>query len=466
MMLCVLALHAQDFNNTTAKVLNGTVTIDTNGQNPDGSARNVPAAAVDAVVTFCEEGPKVGNMQPNYKVILSTVTDANGAFALVIGDLTPAKKYALRVRALESDGWVTQDLGSGADEATWTKPVNIGHALRHRHHEPPTDATPFYPYGDLSVLFATDREVDTASSAVKITNINNASGELSLGRCDVTVGRVGNHDSLLNVFTSTDPEAYYSVGEIVPESQSAFWADFVKGIKNDGSAHDALLFIHGYNSSFNDACRRAAQIAYDLKFDGAILLYSWPSHDSLLSYAGDEDMTEWSGPHFDSFLKQILKQPGLGHLHIIAHSMGNRILARTLFSGNLTSQETAHLGQVVFAAPDVNRLIFDQYQCDKLKAQRITLYASDRDQALAVSKLVHGFSRAGDARPTIDVRPGMDSIDASAVDTGLLGHSYIGDSRPVLVDVADLIVKNEAPGKRIGLTREGHSPGEWWLIKP
>jgi esterase/lipase superfamily enzyme len=34
-------------------------------------------------------------------------------------------------------------------------------------------------------------------------------------------------------------------------------------------AHDLLVFIHGYNTTFADALRRTAQIFYDLDFGGA-----------------------------------------------------------------------------------------------------------------------------------------------------------------------------------------------------
>jgi esterase/lipase superfamily enzyme len=178
-------------------------------------------------------------------------------------------------------------------------------------------------------------------------------------------------------------------------------------------------------------------------------------------------MAEWSGPHFTRFLKELLTKHGIEHLHIIAHSMGNQILVRSLFAGRLTAVEQSHLGQVVLAAPDVDRLIFDQQVVvASIKPLRVTLYASNRDQALLASKILHWGSRLGDARPTIDLQQGMDSIDASAVDTGFLGHSYIGSSRSVLVDVAALISSNTGPGSRFGVITQGLPPRQWWLLNP
>jgi esterase/lipase superfamily enzyme len=249
----------------------------------------------------------------------------------------------------------------------------------------------------------------------------------------------------------------------LPRAQ--FWTEFARTL-DAKSEHDALLFIHGYNTSFNEACRRAAQIGYDLKFDGPLLLYSWPSHDSWLSYAADEEMTEWTEEHFRRFLKDILERPSLRKLHVIAHSMGNRVLTRALFFGSLTSQQQSRLGQIILAAPDVNRLIFDEADLHKAHGDRITLYASDHDQALKAAKIFHQFSRLGYAHPDMYLRSGMDSIDASDVDTSLLGHSYISESRPVLADINALIFSNRDPGKRFGLLVEGKAPKQWWGLQP
>ncbi|MFX7906697.1 alpha/beta hydrolase, partial [Acinetobacter baumannii] len=48
--------------------------------------------------------------------------------------------------------------------------------------------------------------------------------------------------------------------------------------------HDVLVFVHGYNVSFEDAARRAGQLAVDLKFGGRTLLYSWASAADAKQY--------------------------------------------------------------------------------------------------------------------------------------------------------------------------------------
>ena len=51
----------------------------------------------------------------------------------------------------------------------------------------------------------------------------------------------------------------------------------------------ALVFVHGYDTSFDNALYRTAQIAYDLRFDGAPFLYSWPSGGAVVSYPYDRE---------------------------------------------------------------------------------------------------------------------------------------------------------------------------------
>ena len=38
-----------------------------------------------------------------------------------------------------------------------------------------------------------------------------------------------------------------------------------------------LVFVHGFNVRYQEAVLRAAQINYDLKYQGPIILFSWPA---------------------------------------------------------------------------------------------------------------------------------------------------------------------------------------------
>ena len=92
----------------------------------------------------------------------------------------------------------------------------------------------------------------------------------------------------------------------------------------DRRVQEALVFIHGYNVSFENAVKRTAQIAYDLQFPGAPVCYSWPSRGGLADYTRDENQAEWTVVHLHTFLQELVQQSGAKSVHLIAHSMGNR----------------------------------------------------------------------------------------------------------------------------------------------
>ena len=65
------------------------------------------------------------------------------------------------------------------------------------------------------------------------------------------------------------------------------------------------IFIHGYNTSFDDALRRAGQISYDLRFGGATYVFSWPASNN---YFADYDTARKSIDNFHDFLVRIVQQ--------------------------------------------------------------------------------------------------------------------------------------------------------------
>jgi hypothetical protein len=85
---------------------------------------------------------------------------------------------------------------------------------------------------------------------------------------------------------------------------------------------------------------------------------------------------------------------------------------------------------------------------------------------LLISKTVHGYQRAGDTKPTIVIVPGVDTIDASAADTSVTGHSYYADSRSVLFDLYTLLRHGDPPEIRFGLLPKEQSGQRYWMIQP
>ena len=230
---------------------------------------------------------------------------------------------------------------------------------------------------------------------------------------------------------------------------------------------EALVFVHGYNVTFEAAAQRAAQIAYDLGFGGVPMLFSWPSTGSGAKYTVDETNVRWAEPHYREFLSCCLAELGLRTVHVIAHSMGNRLVAETLGQFDPPTRDGARLRQIVFAAPDIDADTFRQLAAAfHGSAERWTLYASSQDYALKASKVVHGYARAGDSGPDLVVVDGIDTVDATAVDTSLLGHSYYGDNRSILSDIFSLIRGGPEPDDRFGLLAREKGGARYWLFRP
>jgi esterase/lipase superfamily enzyme len=256
----------------------------------------------------------------------------------------------------------------------------------------------------------------------------------------------------------------------VQSVDSDTFVDKLRASLASADARDALIFVHGYNVSFENAARRAGQISVDLKFPGRTLMYSWASAADPKQYTVDEDTIEWSRRHFEEFLRLALTRIGAGDVHIIAHSMGNRALMNTLdrIDPGTFPPGSAKLCQVIFAAPDVGRDQFVQLaEAFRGRAQRCTLYASSRDVALMASKCVHGYPRAGDAGAPIVVVDGVDTIDASKVDTSLIGlrHSYFGSKRSILNDMFTLIAQRLAPDQRFDLQAAVDAGRKYWSYR-
>lgn len=80
-----------------------------------------------------------------------------------------------------------------------------------------------------------------------------------------------------------------------------------------------------------------------------------------------------------------------------------------------------------------------------------------------ISRRFHRYPRAGEY---VFPMAGIDVIDASAVDTSLVGHSYYGDNRSVLADLFWLLRKGEPPESRFGMSQFVREDGSYFAFLP
>ncbi|GAQ88478.1 hypothetical protein KFL_004320040 [Klebsormidium nitens] len=221
---------------------------------------------------------------------------------------------------------------------------------------------------------------------------------------------------------------------------------------------EAVVYVHGFNFRFGSAARKMALCAYKIQEDAPLFLFSWPSYQAIDSYSADESNAMWAVAHFVDFLTKMLTEFQLDKVHIIAHSMGSRVVLYALMRlalGEL-SEGSAKLGRLVLAAPDFDLGEFYQLQSQLSKTvEHVTIYASSADQALHVSSRIHGsHPRLGTFPISPGVRPwhvpfaeNVDLVDATRLDKSLLGHGYVFSVPGVLTDACEFL-RDGVPAER------------------
>jgi esterase/lipase superfamily enzyme len=165
-----------------------------------------------------------------------------------------------------------------------------------------------------------------------------------------------------------------------------------------------LLYVHGYRETFPSTAKDTVQIAALTQFDGPIIQYSWPSQGQLLSYAVDETNMYWDERNFRNFLTKLAREDWVKEIVIVSHSLGARLVipAVEYVDRSSTNADSSNISNIILASPDVDREDFERDIAEEVLAmrrvnndRRITVYASLKDKALAVSRALHGYPRLG-----------------------------------------------------------------------
>ena len=218
----------------------------------------------------------------------------------------------------------------------------------------------------------------------------------------------------------------------------------------DPADRNVLVYIHGFNTSFDEAAKRAAQLGFDLKVPGITAFYSWPSLANITAYAGDLSRIEASEQLLADFLVKTTTLVGRGKVHLIAHSMGNRGLLAAMHRATTQAalRTGVRFGQVFLAAPDVDARSFAQLaSVYPLAAEHTTLYVADQDKALLALEWATAEARAGGAPPVL-VLPGIDTVRVRGWSLFRLGHSYVAEDASVLRDIRTVLHWQESPERR------------------
>jgi len=300
-----------------------------------------------------------------------------------------------------------------------------------------------------------------------------ADDRLHYGSCEVAVPKshkIGSTGSpwWQRLLTLTDDRLRLQHESLRVLDKAQFWTGINQALQeHEPDERSALVFIHGFNVSFEAAALRAAQIGFDLQVPGIMAFYSWPSKGKLTSYAVDGETIQASEQYITEFLLNLARNSEIDKIHIIAHSMGNRGLLRVMqrISAQVQTEGEVSFGQIFLAAPDVNPELFsDLADAYHQLAERTTLYISSKDKALATSGIIHDTPRLG-FFPPITIVEGIDTVQVSNIDLTLLGHGYFADSRILLEDIYDLLTRNTPPDNRRIRLQPAPGGENYWIMR-
>jgi esterase/lipase superfamily enzyme len=264
----------------------------------------------------------------------------------------------------------------------------------------------------VTVYFATNRQVTTPTD---YTSYGASIVSPTLPQ-EITYGTAFVDEANL---TADTVGAIKSIQDI---SKGGFSAQAVADLSDPG--RNLLIFLHGFDNSFEDAITRAAfNQQWFLKSDVAganttVVAFSWPSLGKLISlpipqedYLHDQTVAGQSGAHIMSFfanLEPIVKSVrAKGHRSILlAHSMGNWALQAGVESWFAHGNGAANLfDEAVLAAADERYDSFSYPAPGRLSdlkqlAKRISIYFSTADAVLCLSMVLNlGAQRIGQRGP-------------------------------------------------------------------
>lgn len=248
--------------------------------------------------------------------------------------------------------------------------------------------------------------------------------------------------------------------DVIDRDQALAW--FHRTLRR-APKRQVLVFIHGFNNRFEDAVYRFAQIVHDSQAPVVPILFTWPSRGSVLAYGYDRESTAYSRNALENLLKAIARDPGVGEISILAHSMGNQLLLETLRQMAIRDgRVTPKIRNVLLAAADVDVDLARESIIDmgpKANRPSFTLFVSQDDRALAVSRRVWGSeARLGAINPDQEpYRTQLEKANITVLDlTKLragdsLNHGKFAESP----EVVQLIGKRLAEGQTVTDSRVG-----------
>ncbi len=243
-------------------------------------------------------------------------------------------------------------------------------------------------------------------------------------------------------------------------------------IATTGRRH-VLVFVHGYNTRFDEAAFRLAQIVHDSGAPVTAVLFSWPSWGSLASYPYDRESASVSRDALEGLLQGLIDEPAVSQVSLLAHSMGGWLTLETMRQMVIRRGAIGRkLTDVMLAAPDVDidaaGFIARTLRTAKTRP-KMTLFVSGDDRALSAARFLWGSrDRLGSIDPDKEPyrsglqRNGVEVIDLTQIHAGGgLNHGKFAESPPVVQAIGRRLAAGQklegdiSAGESVGALAQG-----------
>ena len=254
--------------------------------------------------------------------------------------------------------------------------------------------------------------------------------------------------------------ATVSVTPITREAEAKSWYN-----RHRTPSGRLLVFVHGFNSRYEQAVYRFAQIVHDSHAGATPLLFTWPSRGSVFAYGYDKESTNYSRTALEAVLSAAVKEEGVREITVLAHSMGTWLTIESLRQMAIRhGRIPAKISNVILAAPDLDIDVFRQQLADMGPDRpKFTIFVSRDDRALIVSRRLSGeVDRLGQVdindpqiRGLLEYE-GITALDLTALQVGdRINHSKFAESPEIVRLLGDRLIAGQAvTDQKVGLGAE------------
>lgn len=229
-------------------------------------------------------------------------------------------------------------------------------------------------------------------------------------------------------------------------------------VKRSGAQREAIVFVHGYNTSFASGLYRLTQIFHDISPPGIAVHYSWPSAGRTSGYVYDRDSTVFARDGLEELLN-TLADTGVSRIVLVGHSMGGFLTIETLRQMAIRHSPKFNemLSGVILISPDIDIDVF-RAQARRIKPlpQPFVIFVSNKDRALSISAKLTGRSeRLGSLTDVEDLNElDIVLINTSEIEDGDSNNHLIPATSPAMISIFNGLPRADLAGSLIDLEEE------------